>query len=229
MPSELDRNYDEVLAEVTGPGGRLAIGQDEQGRAIVTNLPATLPAFFDAFCALHAANEAVVAGEERLTFAELDRISETAGARAGRARASPRATGSRIAMRNCPAWIVGYMAIAQGGRRSPPCSTAGGKPRDGACAQLTEPKLIIADAPRAKRIAERVRRHATSSACRSSGRSRRRCAVCWNGATKAQLCPRLRRRTTPPSCSPRARPASQGRGLDPPRGHHRRPMPMRPA
>ena len=76
MPNELDRRYDEELARVTGEGGRLAIGKDELGRAIVTNFPATLPAFFKTFCSLNAANEAVVAGDERLTFADLDRISD---------------------------------------------------------------------------------------------------------------------------------------------------------
>ena len=46
MPNELDRQYDRILAEVIGPGGRLVIGSDEQGRAIVDNLPATLPNSF---------------------------------------------------------------------------------------------------------------------------------------------------------------------------------------
>ena len=54
MPSELDIQYDAKLQEVIGPGGRIEIGHDEMGRAIVTNLPPTLPAMFDAFCALHA-------------------------------------------------------------------------------------------------------------------------------------------------------------------------------
>jgi hypothetical protein len=53
MPSELDRRYDEALAKVTGPGGTLAIGKDELGRAIVTNFPDTLPGLFHAFCALN--------------------------------------------------------------------------------------------------------------------------------------------------------------------------------
>jgi len=52
MLTELDRRYDDLLAEVTGPGGRLVIGADERGRAIVTNFPATLPALFRTFCAL---------------------------------------------------------------------------------------------------------------------------------------------------------------------------------
>ena len=59
MPSELDRRYDDELAKVTGPGGRLVIGRDELGRAVVENLPATLPSFFRTFCALNAENEIV--------------------------------------------------------------------------------------------------------------------------------------------------------------------------
>ena len=76
MPSELDRKYDAVLAAVTGPGGRIVLGEDSQGRVIVTNFPPTLPGFFKAFCALNGAVEAVVAGDERLTFADLDQWSD---------------------------------------------------------------------------------------------------------------------------------------------------------
>ena len=86
MPSELDRRYDAALAEVTGPGGTLVIGKDERGQAIVTNFPATLPGLFRTFCALHPDNEAIVAGDERLTFAELDANFRMRGARPCRAR-----------------------------------------------------------------------------------------------------------------------------------------------
>ena len=115
MPSELDRQYDEVLAEVTGPGGRLVIGRDEQGRAIVTNFPATLPGFFRAFCALNGANEAVVAGDERLTFAELDRISERARARPRRRAGSRK--GDRVGDRD--AQLPGLDRQLHGGRSRP--------------------------------------------------------------------------------------------------------------
>ncbi|HET9354573.1 MAG TPA: AMP-dependent synthetase, partial [Sphingomicrobium sp.] len=73
MRSELDRQFDETLAAVIGPGGRLVIERDEMGRAFVANFPGTLPLFFKTFCALNGAVEAVVAGDERLTFADLDR------------------------------------------------------------------------------------------------------------------------------------------------------------
>src|SRR4051794_25625299 len=107
MPSELDRQFDEMLAEVTGPGGPLAIAEDEHGRAVVANFPATLPALFRTFCELHSEAEAIVCGDERLTFAELDRISECA---AHGLVALGIGKGDRvgIAMRNCSAWIVSY-------------------------------------------------------------------------------------------------------------------------
>ena len=86
MASELDRKFDAVLAAVTGPGGRVVLGTDDQGRAVVTNFPATLPMFFKAFCALNGAVEAVVAGTERLTFADLDTWSDRLGVDRERAR-----------------------------------------------------------------------------------------------------------------------------------------------
>ncbi len=76
MPSELDRKFDAVLAAVTGPGGRVQIGEDADGRKIVTNFPPTLPGLFDAFCALHAATVGVIADGERLTFAELNQQAQ---------------------------------------------------------------------------------------------------------------------------------------------------------
>ena len=72
MPSALDRQYDAVLEKITGEGGPFQIGQDDQGRAIVTNLPATVPVLFDFFCALHGDKEALVTGDERLNFTDLN-------------------------------------------------------------------------------------------------------------------------------------------------------------
>jgi long-chain acyl-CoA synthetase len=154
MQSELDRRYDEELARVVGPGGRLAIGRDERGRAIVTNFPTTLPAFFKAFSALNAVNEAVVAGGERLTFADLDRISDRL-AHGLVARGIVKGDRIGIAMRNCPAWIVSYMAILKAGGVATLLNGWWESQEMEHAIQLTEPKLIIADAPRAKRIAAR--------------------------------------------------------------------------
>jgi acyl-CoA synthetase (AMP-forming)/AMP-acid ligase II len=152
MPSLLDRKFDAVLAVVTGPGGKIQIGHDEAGRAIVTNLPATLPIFFDAFCMLHGATEAVVADGERLTFADLHRHATAAAKALVSGYGISKGDRVAIAMRNCPSWIVAYMAVLKAGGVAvlvngwwQPDELRHGM-------ELTEPKLVIADAQRAKRI-----------------------------------------------------------------------------
>lgn len=154
MPSELDRRFDEELARVIGPGGRLVIGRDELGRAIVENFPATLGSFFRAFCALNAGNEALVSGHERFTFADLDSLSEkvASGLAARGVRKGDRVA---IAMRNCPSWILIYMGIAKVGAVATLLNGWWEAHEMEHAIRLCEPRLIIADAPRARRIAER--------------------------------------------------------------------------
>jgi acyl-CoA synthetase (AMP-forming)/AMP-acid ligase II len=152
LPTELDRQYDHGLAKVTGPGGRLAIGADDQGRAIVTNFPDTLPALFRTFSAVNAEAEAVVAGDERLTFAELDRISECV-AHGLVARGIAKGDRVGLAMRNCPSWIVSYMGILKAGAIATLLNGWWEAHEMEHAILLADARLIIADAPRAKRIA----------------------------------------------------------------------------
>jgi long-chain acyl-CoA synthetase len=152
MPSELDRKYDAALAAVIGPGGKIQIGRDEKGRAIVTNLPATLPLLFDAFSILHGNVEALVSGPERLTFAELDtRATRLAHALAGGWGVKK---GDRvgIAMRNCPAWILAYMAVLKAGGIATLINGWWTPEEMRHALALAEPTLIIADASRAARL-----------------------------------------------------------------------------
>ena len=151
MPSELDRRYDAVLAVVTGEGGRVQIGRDEQGRAIVTNLPPTLPGLFDIFCMLNGATEAVVADGERLTFAELN-AHATKLARALVGRGIGKGDRVAIAMRNAPAWIVSWMAVLKAGGVATLLNGWWQADEMRHALRLTEPKLIIADSSRAKRL-----------------------------------------------------------------------------
>ena len=156
MPNELDRRFDDELATVIAPGGRLVIERDDAGRAIVANFPGTLPAFFKAFCALNGANEAVVAGDERLTFADLDRISDRL-AHGFAARGIAKGDRVGIAMRNCPAWIVSYMSIIKAGAVATLLNGWWEPFEMEHAVELTEPRLIVADPPRAKRIQERCK------------------------------------------------------------------------
>ncbi|MGE0179250.1 MAG: class I adenylate-forming enzyme family protein [Sphingomonas sp.] len=153
MPSELDRKYDAVLAAVIGEGGRFQIARDDLGRAYVANLPPTLPILFDAFCTLNAQTEAVIAGDERLTFADLHRhAQQLAKALVG----SGIRKGDRIAiaMRNCPAWIVSYMAVLEAGGIATLINGWWQADEMRHALELVEPTLVIADSGRAKRIEE---------------------------------------------------------------------------
>jgi len=152
MPSELDRKFDAVLAAVTGPGGRVIIDHDGDGRAIVSNFPATLPLFFKTFCMLNGSVEAVIAGDERLTFARLDEISDRV-ARSLVARGIAKGDRVAIAMRNCPAWIVSYMAALKAGAIATLLNGWWQVEELDHALSLTEPALILADEPRAKRLA----------------------------------------------------------------------------
>jgi acyl-CoA synthetase (AMP-forming)/AMP-acid ligase II len=152
MQTDLDRQYDEMLARVTGPGGRIVIDHDEQGRAIVGNFPATLPMFFRIFCELNAQAEAIVAGDERLTYADLDRISDQL-ARTLAARGISKGDRVAIAMRNCPAWVVTYMAILKAGGIATLLNGWWETDELAHALQLTRPVLVIADASRARRVA----------------------------------------------------------------------------
>jgi acyl-CoA synthetase (AMP-forming)/AMP-acid ligase II len=153
MPSDLDRKFDTVLAELIGPGGRFAIGRDDEGRAIVTNLPPTLPLLFDAFCALNGAVEAVVAEGERLTFAQLGERSTALARRLAGSWGVAKGDRVAIAMRNCPAWILAYMAVLKAGGIATLINGWWQADEMRHALDLAAPELIIADETRAKRLA----------------------------------------------------------------------------
>jgi non-ribosomal peptide synthetase component F len=212
--SELDRKYDEVLAEKIGAGGPFIIERDALWRAYVGNFPGTLPALFETFCALHGATEALVAGEERLTFAELDaRSTQLARVLAGswNVRKGDRVA---IAMRNCPAWILSYMAIVKAGGIATLINGWWQPEEMRHGLDLSAPELIIADAPRANRL--------EAGGCTIPTASLP-IELPLDGAlapllarTQRRICPRFGPRMTPRSCSPRARPASPRARFHPP-------------
>jgi long-chain acyl-CoA synthetase len=151
MASELDRKVDETLAALTGPAGRIVLGRDEQGRVIVANFPATLPAFFKTFSVLNGQVEALISGNERLTFADLDRWSDKL-ARALGAEGISKGDRVAIAMRNCSSWVVSYMAVLKAGGIATLLNGWWQSHELEQALELTRPKLVIADPPRAARM-----------------------------------------------------------------------------
>ncbi|QDP19771.1 class I adenylate-forming enzyme family protein [Sphingomonas xanthus] len=153
MPlSDLDRKYDAVLAAITGPGGQLILEEDDRGRTIVGNFPATLPLFFKTFCMLSAEVEAVITANQRLTFAQLDQLSDRA-ALGLLARGIKKGDRVGIAMRNCPAWVLSYMAILKAGAVATLLNGWWQADELRHALDMTSPTLVLADASRAKRIA----------------------------------------------------------------------------
>ncbi len=151
------------------------------------------------FCALNAANEAVVAGDERLTFADLDRISDRLAhglVARGIAQGRPR----RHRHAQLPGVDRQLHGDPQGRRRSRPCSTAGGnRTRWSMRSSSPSPKLIIADAPRAKRIAERCgTRRDRQPADRAAGRAGARASAGGRGRRRDAARNRARGRCDDP-------------------------------
>ena len=169
MPNELDRQFDEELGRGHRPG-RAAGHRLRRARSSDRHqLPNHLPEFFRAFCALNADNEAVVAGDERLSFADLDRISDRV-ARGLIARGNLKGDRVGIAMRNCPSWVLIYMAVLKTGAIATLLNGWWEAAEMEHAILLTDPKLIIADAPRAARIAARCAGGDVCLADRASGR-----------------------------------------------------------
>lgn len=159
MPSTLDLRMEAAVSSVTGPRGLMTVGSAAgagaivPGDAMVPGAPGTLPGFFDLFCMMHGDKPAVVAGEERLTYGALGTMSDRV------ARALAGGWGVRkgdriaIAMRNCPSWIVTYMAAVKAGAIVTLVNGWWQPDELAAGIGLVSPRLIVADAERARRIA----------------------------------------------------------------------------
>ena len=228
MPNELDRRSTRSWPRSSARAGGWSSASDELGGRSSPTSPRPFPSSFATFCALNADNEAVVAGDERLSFADLDRISDRL-ARGLAARGIGKGDRVGIAMRNCPAWIVSYMAILKAGAIATLLNGWWEAARDGACDPADRSQAD--HRRRAARQADRgaLRRPARSSTCRSNCRSNRRSPTLLDGADDdpSAARDRARGRCDDPLHVGLDR-RIKGRGVDAPRGDHRRFMLMRP-
>ena len=155
MASELDTALSSVMDRLTAPGGMLETVPFERfGRTLpmLKNSPATLPEYFDQFCAQHGAAEFIVDGALRLSFADIYAAArEVAG---GLVAGHGVQKGDRvgIAARNSANWIAAYVGTIMAGG----CATllngwwTGEELAEGI--GLAQCKLVLADAPRAARL-----------------------------------------------------------------------------
>ena len=157
MRTELDRRMESTMATMTGPDGQLGLGTAPSRFGLdlptIAVAPASLPPYFAHYCAEHGPATFLVSGDERLTFAETyaaaTRVAHALVARHGVAK------GDRvgIAMRNSPSWVVTYMAILMAGGIATLLNGWWQSEELDAAIREVECGLIVADGPRAKRLA----------------------------------------------------------------------------
>ncbi len=153
MPSDSDRRFADVMAALTGPGGLLEAAADDEGRMIVPGMPNTLAGLMRWSGATYGEAEALVCGDERLSYAALDALSEAVARALAGGWGIARGDRVGIAMRNCPAWIVAYMAVAKAGAIATLVNGWWTPAEMSRALTIATPRLMIADADRAARIA----------------------------------------------------------------------------
>lgn len=156
MRTELDARMDATMAAVTGEGGLLPLGSIRRWGVdlpVIAAAPPSLPAYFAHFAAEHADATFLVAGPERLTFAE---VFAVAGRVAAGLVARGIAKGDRvgIAGRNSPAWIATYMGVLMAGGVATLLNGWWQAEEFAQAIADVDCALIVADGPRAKRLAQ---------------------------------------------------------------------------
>ncbi|WP_380879103.1 fatty acid--CoA ligase [Sphingomonas sp. DBB INV C78] len=154
MPSEQDNRMKAVMDVITGPDGLIEVTADAQGRAVAAKLPGTLGGLFRHCATEYGDAIAVVAGDERLTYTDLEDWSDRLARALAGGHGIRKGDRVAIAMRNAPTWMIAYIAVVKAGGIATlingwwtPDELAYGL-------NLAEPALVIADVQRARRIAE---------------------------------------------------------------------------
>ena len=157
MPTELDLRIQGATAGLTGPGGPMMLSTFHQygvDLPIIATAPSSLPGYFDYFCAQHGAKEFIVAGEERLTFADLHgaALQVAMGLIAGHGIQKGERVG--IAMRNAPSWIALYMGVLMAGGVAVLLNGWWQGAELAAGIDDVDCTLVLVDGPRAQRLAD---------------------------------------------------------------------------
>ena len=155
MRTTLDERMDATMAVLTGAGGMLALGQAERGgRAypVIAAAPPALPHYFAHYCTEHADKTFLVAGDERLTFAQVHAAARGVAGALVATHGLARGDRIGIAMRNSPSWIVLYMATLMAGGVATLLNGWWQAEELAAAIDEVEARLVFADGPRAQRL-----------------------------------------------------------------------------
>jgi long-chain acyl-CoA synthetase len=155
MATALDQRINHGLAVLTAPGAPMALTEVTvagQTYPMIAAAPPSLTHYFAHFCAEHSAKTFLVAGDERLTFAE---VHDQALRVARSLVAGGLAKGDRIgiAMRNSPSWIALYMGITMAGGVAVLLNGWWQAEEFAAALREVECSIVFADPPRTDRLA----------------------------------------------------------------------------
>lgn len=157
MPSALDLRIDAAFQAITAAGGPIQIGsieRDGQTLPYIANAPDNIVDYIAFFCGQHGAATFLVEGDERLSFADVYAASRKVAQALVAEHGVKKGDRVGLAMRNANAWCISYVGILMAGG----CATLlNGWWQGGELAAAiddTEVSLVIADSPRAARLAE---------------------------------------------------------------------------
>lgn len=156
MKSELDHKMDAIMGALTGEGGPLALGSIErfgQTLPIIAGAPPSLPAYFAHYSQQHAATEFLIAGAERLSYADVYAKAQEVSAALVSGFGVKKGDRVGIAARNSPSWIVIYMAILMAGGVATLLNGWWQSEELQAGVEDVGCALVFADPPRCKRLA----------------------------------------------------------------------------
>lgn len=150
--SELKREFDEALAQLTGPGAPYELGSDDEMGPFYVGAPATLPEVLAAG-RQHGDREFLVYEGERRSFADLFAEADALSA-AMQAHGVQKGDRVAIAMRNYPEWVAAFIAIANIGAVIVPVNSWG-QPADIAyTVEDAGAKLVFCDQQRFDGVAD---------------------------------------------------------------------------
>jgi long-chain acyl-CoA synthetase len=156
MPSALDIRMDQIIAQLTGEGGMIPVTTIEQNGLslpMIASAPPALPQYFALFCAQHGDKDFLVAGDERLSFTQVYAAARQVAGGLIDGFGVKRGDHVGIAARNAPAWIVAYMGVLMAGGVATLLNGWWQGIELAHAIEDTETKLVLADGPRAKRLA----------------------------------------------------------------------------
>ena len=155
MPSQLDNTLKAVMDALTAPGAPLEVvafrrfGVDLPA---LKNAPASLPAFFEQYCAQYATREFLIEGDLRLTFAEVYALAQECAETLVSQHKIARGERIGIAARNSANWVIVYMAVLMAGGCAVLLNGWWTGDEMAAGVDLAQCRLVFADPQRASRF-----------------------------------------------------------------------------